>query len=49
MVSSGMLPRVALVRTDASEELSTLLIRVTNIGELATDARYDEIQIQISS
>jgi hypothetical protein len=35
MASSGMLPRVALVRTDVSEELSAS-IRVTRIGELET-------------
>jgi hypothetical protein len=34
MVSSGMLRRVAIVRTDVSEELSTSFIRVTRIGEL---------------
>jgi hypothetical protein len=33
-VSSGLLLRVALVRTDVSEELSTSFIRVTRIGEL---------------
>jgi hypothetical protein len=33
-VSSGMLRRVALVRTDISEELSAYFIRVTRIGEL---------------
>jgi hypothetical protein len=33
-VSSGMLRRVALVRTDVSEEPSTSFIRVTRIGEL---------------
>jgi hypothetical protein len=36
MVSSGMLPRVALVRADVSEELSASFIRVTRIGELGT-------------
>jgi hypothetical protein len=35
-VSSGMLHRVALVRTDVSEELSASFIRVTRIGELGT-------------
>jgi hypothetical protein len=35
MASSGMLRRVALVRTDISEELSASIIRVT-IGELGT-------------
>jgi hypothetical protein len=34
MVSSGMLRRVALVRTDISEESSVSFIRVTRIGEL---------------
>jgi hypothetical protein len=36
MVSSGMLRRVALVRTDVSEDLSASFIRVTGIGELGT-------------
>jgi hypothetical protein len=36
MASSGMLRRVALVRTDISEELSASFIRVTRIGELGT-------------
>jgi hypothetical protein len=36
MASSGMLHRVVLVRTDASEELSASFITVTRIGELGT-------------
>jgi hypothetical protein len=36
MASSGMLRRVALVRTGVSEELSAYIIRVTRIGELGT-------------
>jgi hypothetical protein len=36
MMSSAMLRRVALVRTDVSEELSASYIRVTRIGELGT-------------
>jgi hypothetical protein len=36
MASSGILSRVALVRTDVSEELSAFFIRVTRIGELGT-------------
>jgi hypothetical protein len=36
MPSSGMLLRVALVRTDCSEELSAFIIRLTRIGELGT-------------
>jgi hypothetical protein len=44
-----MLHRVALVRTDVSEELSVSIIRVTTICELGTsvvttEARYEEIQ-----
>jgi hypothetical protein len=34
MASSGILRRVALVRTDVSEEPSASFIRVTRIGEL---------------
>jgi DNA-binding TFAR19-related protein (PDSD5 family) len=36
MASSGMLRRVALVRSDVSEELSATFIRVAKIGELGT-------------
>jgi hypothetical protein len=36
MVSSGMLRRVALVRTDVSEKLRASFSKVTRIGELGT-------------
>jgi hypothetical protein len=36
MVSSGLLRRVALVRTDVSEEPGASFMRVTKIGELGT-------------
>jgi hypothetical protein len=36
MASSGMLRRMALVRTDVSEELSASIISLTRIGELGT-------------
>jgi hypothetical protein len=36
MASSGMLRRVALVRTDVTEELSGSVIRVTKLCELVT-------------
>jgi hypothetical protein len=36
MVSSGLLRRVALVRTDVTEEPGASFIRVTKIGELGT-------------
>jgi hypothetical protein len=36
MVSSGMLRRVALVRTEVSDEPSASFIKVTRIGELGT-------------
>jgi hypothetical protein len=36
MVSSGMLSRVDLERTDASQDLTASIIRVTRISELGT-------------
>jgi hypothetical protein len=36
MASSGMLRRVAPVRTDSLEELGASIIGVTRIGELGT-------------
>jgi hypothetical protein len=36
MTSSGMLRRVALIRTDVLEELGASFIRVTRIVELGT-------------
>jgi hypothetical protein len=36
MASSGTLHRVAVVRTDVSEELSASIIRMTGTGELVT-------------
>jgi hypothetical protein len=41
MVYSGMLRRVALVRTDASEERSSSSVRVARIGELGTTLAAD--------
>jgi hypothetical protein len=51
MVSSAMLRRVALVRTNVSEELSVSFIRVTRIRKLgttlavATDARFRSMRL----
>jgi hypothetical protein len=47
MPSSELLHRVALVRTDFSEEHIASTIRVTGIAELATDARCGMINISI--
>jgi hypothetical protein len=44
MTSSGMLRRVALVRTDVSEELSASIIRMTRIGELGTLAVTNSVR-----
>jgi hypothetical protein len=43
MVSSDMLRRVALVRTDVSEDPSASSIRVTRIGELGTTDVSEEL------
>jgi hypothetical protein len=40
MVSSGMLRRVAVVRTDVSEESSASIIRATRIGEIGTTQQH---------
>jgi hypothetical protein len=44
MASSGMLHRVALVRTDVSEERFVSIIRVTRIGELGTTVPVNALQ-----
>jgi hypothetical protein len=49
VASSGMLRRVALVRSDVSEELSATFIRVTRIGELGTKLAVTNNNIGISS
>jgi hypothetical protein len=49
MASSGMLRRVALVRTEASEEPSASIIRVTRIGELGTTSVVTSISSQRAS
>jgi hypothetical protein len=46
MVSSGMLRRVAVVRTDVLEELSAS-IRVTRIGELGTTLAVTRTQLTL--
>jgi hypothetical protein len=42
-----MLRRVALVRTEVSEDLSASIIRVTRIDELTGDARFEEIKSRL--
>jgi hypothetical protein len=49
MASSGMLRRVALVRTDVSEELSASFIRVTRSGEIGTMLAVTSNRRSISS
>jgi hypothetical protein len=48
-VSSGMLRRVALVRTDVSEECSTSMIRMTRICKLGTTLIVTGISSQRAS
>jgi hypothetical protein len=43
MASSGMLRRVALVRTDVSDDLSASFIRLKRIGELGTTRRTSQL------
>jgi hypothetical protein len=45
MASSGMLRRVALVRTDVSDERSASFIRVTRIGELGTGISSQRVSV----
>jgi hypothetical protein len=49
MVSSGLLRRVVLVRTDVSEEPGASFIRVTKIGALRTTQAAASEEIGISS
>jgi hypothetical protein len=44
MLSSGILRRMAVVRTDVSEEYSASIIRVTRIGELGTELAITSIR-----
>jgi hypothetical protein len=49
MAFSGMLRRVAFVRTDVSEELFASIIRVTRIVELGTRILFTLIMEELSS
>jgi hypothetical protein len=42
MASTGMLRRVALARTDGSDELSASFIRVIKIGEIRNNASCNQ-------
>jgi hypothetical protein len=48
MASSGMLRRVALVRTNVSEELGASIIRVTRIDELGTVLAVDSYKNHVA-
>jgi DNA-binding TFAR19-related protein (PDSD5 family) len=47
MASFGMLRRVALVRTDVSEELSASFIRLTKIGKVGTKPTHAAKKYQV--
>jgi hypothetical protein len=49
MVSSGLLRRVALVRTDVSEEPGASFIRVTKIGELGKTPFFKVTAVKTSN
>jgi hypothetical protein len=49
MASSGMLRRVALVRTDVSEEHRASFIMVTRIGELGTKLAVTSNRLSLRS
>jgi hypothetical protein len=49
MESSGMLRRVALVRTDVSEELGNSIIRVTRIGDIGRNTSISSQRASVAS